>query len=77
MVYSVEAQGYVGDNLSAVQIDLQSDRSQEVYREEQLVPDNYNVPRSQKLLGVSFGRAPCVKCDRANGDCKWAYPKQS
>lgn len=79
MVFDTKGQGYVGDNLSAVHVsnhDLH-DRSQEVYREEQLVPDTYNVPRSQPLLGVSFGRAPCVKCDRSNGDCFWAMPGQT
>jgi len=77
MLFSLEGTGYVGDNLAAVHLyNARHDRSQEVYRSEQLVPDNYNVPRSQKLLGVSFGRAPCVRCRRDNGNCYWLYPGQ-
>lgn len=52
MAYKVKAQGYTGDNLSAVQ--LYDHAAHTVYREEQLIPDDYNVPKPQKLLGVHF-----------------------
>lgn len=74
VVFSIVKHEIDKPDLTPVQLyNLHHTKTEEVFREEQLVPDNYNVPRSQPLLGISFGRAPCVKCNRASGNCKWSF----
>lgn len=47
-----------------------------IHREETLFDENYNISRNQRPLGMGFGKAPCVRCQRDTGNCYWVYPGQ-
>lgn len=70
LIHARRGQGYTGDNLLAVAREL----SYDVYRPEESIPDNYNVPVSQTPRGISFGSGKCIKCEHDTGNCSWVVP---
>lgn len=45
------------------------------YTEDELVPDTWGIPKTQRHFRDLKGPAPCVRCREDNGNCEWVWPK--